>query len=203
MRRIFEPFFTTKAVGQGTGLGLATVFGAVKQNHGLIDVYSEPGTGTIFRIYLPRTGAQLSDQPNASAVNPQGRGETVLVAEDDQRISALVGECLDWAGYRVLVCANGTEALDAELTLGTIDLLVTDVIMPDMNGKELADRLLRRRPQMKVLFTSGYTADTIGRHGMLEAGVEFLAKPYSPVELARRVRQCLDAGPECPCPGAS
>jgi PAS domain S-box-containing protein len=201
--RIFEPFFTTKAVGRGTGLGLATVFGAVKQNRGFIDVHSEPGNGTIFRIYLPRAEAQPSDPSRTPADVFQGRGETVLVAEDDQRVSAIVEEYLDRVGYRVLVCANGIEALDAELTLGTIDLLVTDLIMPDMNGKELADRMRLRQPQLKVLFTSGYTADIIGRHGMLEEGVAFLAKPYAPVELARRVRQCLDAGPEAPGPGCN
>jgi PAS domain S-box-containing protein len=198
LSRIFEPFFTTKAMGRGTGLGLATVFGALKQNRGLIDVYSEPGSGTIFRIYFPRSGDPAS-APSRTAETPLlGGGETILVAEDDKRISSMIETYLKRLGYRVLVCGNGIEALDAELTLGAVDLLLTDLIMPDMNGKELADRMRRRHPDLKVLFTSGYTADIIGRHGMLAADVAFLAKPFSPADLARKVRACLDLRPETP-----
>jgi PAS domain S-box-containing protein len=195
LSHIFEPFYTTKSMGRGTGLGLATVFGAINQNRGLIQVQSEPGAGTIFRIYFPRSEAPREGGGRTSAAPVQGRGETILVAEDDKRIRSMVEEYLRRLGYRVVACADGREALDAELTLAGLDLLLTDLIMPDMNGKDLADRMRKRRPRVKVLFTSGYTADIIGRHGMLEAGVAFLPKPYAPADLARRVRECLD-GPK-------
>jgi PAS domain S-box-containing protein len=189
---IFEPFFTTKPMGRGTGLGLAIVFGAVQQNQGFIDVFSEPGAGSIFRIYLPRTFTEPVEPASDAPCDLNGQGETVLVAEDDPRIRTIVDECLQRLGYRVRVCANGAEALDADLAMGTVELLVTDLIMPDMNGRQLAERIQRRRPCVKVLYTSGYTADILGRHGMLDAGVDFLAKPYTPMELARRVRTSLD-----------
>ncbi|MBI4912287.1 MAG: PAS domain S-box protein [Acidobacteria bacterium] len=196
MGRLFEPFFTTKEMGRGTGLGLASIFGALKQNKGLIDVYSEPGIGTTFKIYLPRVIGEAVGIHRARSIHPaRGGSETVLLAEDDGGIRGVAEEYLARLGYRVLACPDGTSALDAALAAGTIDLLVTDLIMPDMNGRELSARLGSRLKNMRVLYTSGYTADLISRHGLLEPGVEFLPKPYNLEELAWRVRGCLDREP--------
>lgn len=193
---IFEPFYTTKEMGRGTGLGLSTVFGAVKQNGGHIDVRSEPGRGSTFLIFLPKAkGSVAAAAPTGRCLETRGGTETIILAEDDAGIRAVAEESLSGLGYRILVCQDGRSALDAALAAGTIDLLVTDLIMPDINGKELAKRMSSRLPKLRVLYTSGYTADIIGRHGMLEPGVEFLPKPYVPSELARRIRACLD-GPE-------
>jgi CheY-like chemotaxis protein len=202
LAQVFEPFFTTKEMGRGTGLGLATVFGAVKQNGGLIDVYSEPGLGTTFRVYLPRCCDDSNAEPASHAAKPhpagECKGETILIAEDDEQIRAIAAQCLARVGYRVVVCCDGAQAFDAAVAAAPVHLLITDVIMPDINGRELSQRLLMRQPKMKVLFTSGYTADIIGRHGILDPGMEFLPKPYGPKDLVRRVREVLDgpAGPE-------
>ena len=192
--RLFEPFFTTKAQGKGTGLGLATVYGIVKQSGGFIWVYSELGRGTTFKVYLPRVDEAVS-APSAPA-SPQSLhgAETILLAEDAAPVRSVAREVLRRHGYRVLTAADGRTALElADTHPGTIDLLITDVIMPELSGRQLADRLVERLPQLKVLFVSGYTDDAIVRHGILEPGIAFLQKPFSPESLARKVREVLDA----------
>jgi len=193
--RIFEPFFTTKERGKGTGLGLSTVFGIVKQSGGDIRVESEPGRGTTFRIYLPRVSSipvPTTTRPARSSKVPTGT-ETVLVVEDEQVLLRVAKRILTEAGYNVLTAANGKEALDAfERHDGTIHLLLTDVIMPEINGKVLADRLAEKSAGVRVLYMSGYTDDVIGHHGVLEPGVQFIAKPFTPSGLVRKVREVLD-----------
>ncbi|HLO67428.1 MAG TPA: PAS domain S-box protein [Holophaga sp.] len=191
--RIFEPFFTTKELGHGTGLGLATVFGTLEQNGGFVDVTSAPGAGSTFSVHLPRAQGAVPELSEAlRQERPRGGSETLLLVEDDAGIRQVAEEYLTLLGYRVLACADGRSAMDAALAAGTIHLLVTDLIMPGMNGRELAEHLSKRLNRLKVLFTSGYTADIITRHGMLEPGIDFLPKPYSPTDLAWRVRACLD-----------
>ncbi len=190
---LFEPFFTTKAAGRGTGLGLAMVYGAVTQNGGRIEVYSEVGHGTTFRIYLPRVSEAATpvEAPERSPL-PRG-GETVVVVEDDDAIRALTVRLLSGLGYRTFAYRSGAEALRAMDDLGDeVDLVVTDVIMPEMKGSELAVRLRRAWPGLRILFASGYSEDVIAHHGVLDPGVDFLQKPYSIEGLARRVRQALD-----------
>jgi two-component system cell cycle sensor histidine kinase/response regulator CckA len=193
MDHIFEPFFTTKAAGEGTGLGLATCYGIVKQSAGSIWVYSEPGKGTTFKVYFPRVGGvavKVERPPPGASV---GGTEAVLVVEDDAMVRRLAVKVLAAQGYRVTEASNGVEALAAfEASGGAFDMLVTDVIMPKMSGKELVDRLLALRPGLKVLFTSGYTGNTIAHHGIVDRGVNFLGKPYLPEDLLRRVRDVLD-----------
>ena len=194
---LFEPFFTTKAVGSGTGLGLAMVHGAVSQNGGRIEVYSEPGHGTTFRIFLPRV-RDARPEEFTTPVTPDlaGRGEVVALVEDDGRVRDLAARLLERQGYVVHAFADGGSAIAGIGALkGEVDLLITDVIMPGMNGRRLAEELLRRQPGLRVLFTSGYTANVILQHGVLEEGVEFLAKPYSAQALAQRVRGLLDTPP--------
>jgi two-component system sensor histidine kinase EvgS len=193
LANLFEPFFTTKELGRGTGLGLATVYGIVKQNEGFINVYSEPGRGTIFKIYLPRQAreAEGSEVPACAEV-AGGTGETVLVVEDEAAVLKLACRVLADLGYTVLSAATPVEALgQAEAHGGRIDLLITDVVMPQMNGRELAERLRERHGPLRVLYMSGYTANTIAHHGVLEAGVAFMEKPFSRQALARHVRQAL------------
>jgi two-component system cell cycle sensor histidine kinase/response regulator CckA len=192
--RIFEPFFTTKGLGRGTGLGLSTVYGIVRQSGGDIDVCSEVDCGAVFHVYLPRVAAELpAPAPEAAAPVPLGL-ETVLLAEDEESVRDLAAHTLRKQGYEVLVASNGDEALRmARSADGTIHLLLTDVIMPGMNGRELAERLAAERPALKVLYTSGYNDGVIGRHGILAPGVAFVPKPFSPRDLARRVREVLDA----------
>ncbi len=190
--KIFEPFFTTKELGQGTGLGLATVFGIVEQNNGGIEVYSEPGIGTTFKVYLPCVDAVEAFYPSATPT-PVGGNETVLVVEDDGMVRSLAIRLLKRAGYRVLAAGSATDALlTAQQHEGPIELLLTDVVMPIMNGRDLAVRLTQLRPLIKVLFTSGYTQSVIAHHGVLDEGVQFVAKPYSFDTLSRRVREVLD-----------
>jgi CheY-like chemotaxis protein len=193
---LFEPFFTTKKVGRGTGLGLATVYGIVKQNDGYIDVESEPGKGTTFRIYLPRhAGEAPKDGPEVPAEIPKGHGETVLLVEDEQAILDMGKSMLERLGYSVLASGAPAEAISmVEAHTGRIDLLMTDVVMPGMNGKELADRLRAVRPGLKCLFMSGYTADVIANRGVLDAGVEFIQKPFLMKDLALRLREVLGRG---------
>ena len=192
--RIFEPFFTTKEKGKGTGLGLATVYGIVKQSGGWIWVYSEPGHGTTFKVYFPRAleaAAPVAPSP-ASPVSVRG-SETVLVVEDEEVIRNLVRKVLTANGYTVLVAANGRDAEQvAGQHDGAIHLLVTDVVMPGMNGREVAQRLAGARAGIKVLYLSGYTDDAIVHHGVLEPGVAFLQKPFTPAVLGRKVREVLD-----------
>jgi PAS domain S-box-containing protein len=196
MNKIFEPFFTTKEVGRGTGLGLATVYGIVKQNNGFIHVYSEPGQGTSFRIYLPHyTGDAEELRAESAAITPSGRDERVLLVEDDPSIMRIGQAMLEKLGYRVLAAVTPNEAIGiAEKYAGPIDLLITDVVMPGMNGRELATRMHALHPEINTLFISGYTADVIANHGVLEQGVHFLQKPFSIKDLADQVRATLDSG---------
>jgi two-component system cell cycle sensor histidine kinase/response regulator CckA len=193
---LFEPFFTTKEMGKGTGLGLATVYGIVKQSGGFIYVYSEPGKGTTFKIYLPRVKEPVTALPRAEEFRELPRGtETVLLVEDEPSVRELAARALRQQGYTVLEAASGKEALQLSKEYGEkeIHLLFTDVVLPQMSGKRLAERLKELRPQVKVLFTSGYADNAVVQHQVLEPGVEFLAKPFSPAVLARKVRQILDA----------
>lgn len=192
--KIFEPFFTTKGVGQGTGLGLATVYGIVKQNDGFIDVYSEPGHGTSFKIYLPRYQGKEKQARADGSPEPAGRGhETVLMVEDEPAILDLGKQILEMQGYRVLTAGTPGEAIRMAIEhVGEIHLLLTDVIMPEMNGRELAKKLLSLYPGLKRLFMSGYTADVIAHHGVLDEGVQFIQKPFSLDALADKVRETLD-----------
>jgi len=190
--RIFEPFFSTKEKGKGTGLGLATVYGIVKQSGGFIWVYSEPGQGATFKIYLPRVDEPVSPPAPSRALATAGGTETILVAEDAPGVRGVVHEVLKRQGYTVLASPDGKSALAlAAGHSGPIHLLITDVIMPEMSGRQLADRMREIRPDVKVLFVSGYTDDAIVRHGILEPGIAFLQKPFSPTALARKVREVL------------
>ena len=190
---LFEPFFTTKEVGQGTGLGLATVFGIVKQNQGLISVYSEPGHGTTFKIYLPRAQTQpVVEEKTAERAVRRG-SETVLLVEDEEQVLNLGLRILKQLGHRVLCASTPRAALEiAAGHAGPIHLLITDVVMPVMNGKELRDRLQSSHPELKCLFMSGYTADVIAHHGVLDEGVAFLEKPFTKQILAEKIRAVLD-----------
>ncbi|MDB4931136.1 MAG: Blue-light-activated protein [Myxococcaceae bacterium] len=192
--RIFEPFFTTKEVGKGTGLGLSMVDGIVRQSGGTIWVYSEPGVGTTFKIYLPRVQGPVDPARPSWVALPRGGSETVLLVEDEDQVRAVTHSMLRRGGYRVLEARSAGDALLlCERYEGTIDLLLTDVVMPGVSGPELARRLAPLRPAMKVLFMSGYTDDTIVRHGVLMAGVAFLEKPLTPESVGRKVRRVLDA----------
>jgi hypothetical protein len=189
--RIFEPFFTTKEVGKGTGLGLATVQGIVQQSGGVIWLYSEPDHGTVFKIYLPRVDEPVSQPESATAADTRGT-ETVLVAEDVTAVRAVTREMLKRYGYTVLEAADGASALEVAASVkGPIHLLLTDVVMPDLNGRDLAARLHAARPEMKVLFMSGYTDDAVVRHGILQQGIAYLQKPFTPASLAQKVRRVL------------
>jgi len=192
-RRLFEPFFTTKGVGEGSGLGMAVVHGIVKQSDGRIEVYSEPGLGTSFKIYLPRVEQPALTGRSATGLGPPPRGtETVLLVEDDDAVRALTRFTLQQCGYTVLEASHGEEAIRvATHYREPIHLLVTDVVMPGMGGRILAERLLSHHPEMKVLYLSGYTDDAVVRHGILHEEVNFLQKPFSPSALAHQVREVL------------
>ncbi len=193
--KIFEPFFTTKGPGQGTGLGLATVYGIVRQSAGHLDVLSAVGSGTTFQIYLPRAEGAPAEKPKKSVLQPPSRGtETILLVEDEDGVRALTRHVLAACGYTVLDVVDGHEAIALAGSLtGEIDLLITDVVMPGLGGPEVAEQILRRFPGIRVLFVSGHTDDAVIRHGLSEQGVNFLQKPFSPPELAAKVRDVLDA----------
>ena len=193
MARIFEPFFTTKEVGKGTGLGLAMVFGIVQQSGGTINVYSEPGHGTTFKIYFPAvTGQPTSENDPGANVQISGT-ETILLVEDDENVSELAVTSLKMYGYKVLMATGGKEAFQIIQSVnGLVDLVLTDVVMPALSGPDLAKMLRAKYPHLKILFMSGYTDDAIVRHGLLEAGVAFIQKPYTPLGLVQKVRQVLD-----------
>jgi PAS domain S-box-containing protein len=191
--RIFEPFFTTKEKGHGTGLGLSTVYGIVKQSGGYIWVYSEPGRGTSFKIYLPRVSAPAEPLPAGEAAPVSvGGAETILLVEDEESVRALVRRTLEARGYRVLEAADGWEAVEIVRTQ-PIDLLLTDMVLPGFGGREVAARIHDIHPLAKVLYTSGYTDDVIVRRGLMERGAAFLEKPFTPSVLARKVREVLDS----------
>jgi len=200
LAKVFEPFFTTKTLGKGTGLGLATVYGIAKQNAGFIDVRSELGRGTAFSIYLPR--ARNEAEASIEAVAPQPRlpgNETILVAEDEPEMLGVITQTLEALGYAVLSATAPQAALQlAQEHVGTIHLLLTDVVMPEMNGRTLATKVLSLRPNMKCLFTSGFTSDIIANRGVLEEGVCFIQKPFSRDALAAKVREALGSGPGRP-----
>ena len=191
---IFEPFYTTKEIGKGTGLGLSTVYGIVKQSNGFIWAYSEPGQGSTFKIYLPKAkGGVVSEKKEQHLVTELGGSETVLIVEDDDSLRKLARIVLKQRGYKVLEAENGEDALKvSEAHDGLIDLLITDVVMPKMSGKETVERLQPLYPQMKVIYMSGYTDDAIVHHGVLASGLNFLEKPFTLEGLARKVREILN-----------
>jgi CheY-like chemotaxis protein len=195
-RRIFEPFFTTK--GHGTGLGLATVYGIVKQSQGHITVCSEVGRGATFNVYLPATQEDAGLHRTGEMPVPVARAtETILLVEDESAVRTISTRVLREAGYTVLAASSGPEALELVMRHpGAIDALVTDVIMPQMSGRELAEQLVRLRPGLKVLYVSGYTDDSILHHGVLEPGVFFLEKPFTPEAILRKLGRVLAAPPQ-------
>ena len=198
MEHLFEPFFTTKGISAGTGLGLATVYGIVRQNSGCVNVYSEPGKGTTFKIYLPRHIGQAAMPRTAAPAQPVKHGhETILLVEDEPVILHMFQTILERADYRVLTAGIPNDAIRlAENHAGEIHLLMTDLVMPEMNGMDLAKRLLSFAPHLKCLFMSGYTANVITRHGMPDVGVNFLQKPFSGKALTDKVRELLDRCPQ-------
>jgi len=193
LQNAFEPFFTTKEVGRGTGLGLSTVYGIVRQNNGFIDVKSEVGAGTSFSVYLPqKDGRPIRERVKPEKTSAQPTGETILVVEDNGEVRKLTKTLLEISGYHVLDAAGSAEAFVIERAHpNEIHLLLTDVILPGMNGRALSDQMRALRPKIKVLFTSGYTADVISREGILEPGVAYLAKPFTVEQLTTRVREIL------------
>jgi two-component system, cell cycle sensor histidine kinase and response regulator CckA len=189
----FEPFFTTKAPGRGTGLGLSTVFGIVQQSGGTVDIYSSPGKGTSAKVYLPRIDQQEIVESEVSGTKSSKGTETILIAEDDEMVRSLVKETLVRSGYKVLDAAGPLDAQKISDTYrGDIHLLITDVVMPKVNGRDLAARLVKRRPRMKVLYMSGYTDGAVVNNGMLRKEIAFLQKPFTPAALADKVREILE-----------
>lgn len=190
---LFEPFFTTKEKGKGTGLGLATCYGIIKQAGGYIWVYSEPGKGTTFKIYLPHAGGSATWPERSSVLTSDLSGhETILLVEDEPLVREMTAQVLRTHGYNVLVAENGSEALSVAHDLSSpIHLVITDVVMPQMSGRQLADILRGNRPGIKILYMSGYTENSIVHHGVLEEGIAFIAKPFTPTGLLKRVREEL------------
>jgi len=191
LSKVFEPFFTTKEEGKGTGLGLAMVYGIVKQSGGYVWANSEPGRGTTFKIYLPRIDEPLTPDLQAGAMPSRG-WETILLVEDEESLRAIARETLENHGYRVLEALGGPEAIEiAKRHAEAIHLLLTDVVMPGVNGRALAEALTADRPEMRVLYMSGYTDDVIARSGVLESGILLIEKPFAAVALLGRVREAL------------
>jgi CheY-like chemotaxis protein len=191
--RVFEPFFTTK--DQGTGLGLATVYGIVEQSGGHIEVQSAPGEGTTFAIWLPATTGSVTPRDEPEEPGALEGDETILLVEDEPALRTIVGDELRFRGYTVIQAAGGPEALRVVESGEPIDLLVTDIVMPELNGRELAERVLERDPAVRILYTSGYPQDTVLAYGIAAGAVSFLQKPYLPGDLARKVRETLEAEP--------
>jgi CheY-like chemotaxis protein len=192
LSHIFEPFFTTKGVGQGTGLGLSTVYGIVKQSEGYVWVYSEPGQGTTFKVYLPLKPGTVTPTPRVSPPPRSEKGESILVVEDEALVRYMMKRSLEGAGYRVLDAGSATEALKILAhTTEKISLVLTDIVMPGEGGRELADRIGALIPGVSVLFTSGYTNGEIARRGLLEPGAAFIQKPVTPAALVRAVQEGL------------
>jgi PAS domain S-box-containing protein len=193
LQRIFEPFFTTKPVGRGTGLGLATVYGIVKQSDGGLVVYSEPGHGTTFKVYFPRVDERVETLSEPSVDDTRAVSETILVVEDDEALRRLAHRILHERGYSVVAAPSPADAIEAAASLPAIDLLITDVVLPEMNGRALAERLAKSQPDLKVLFMSGYTDDAVVRRGVLHQETHFIQKPFRPSQLLRKIREILDA----------
>jgi CheY-like chemotaxis protein len=194
MEKIFDPFFTTKEVGKGTGLGLSMVYGIIKQHNGIIEVVSEIGKGSSFRIYLPLFEPDMMEKEEKTPVLLTGNRETILVAEDDTAIMCLLKGLLENNGYDVITAANGDDAVDQFITYqDRISLLLLDVIMPKKNGREVYAEILRIKPDIKVLFISGYTNDVIDWKGAIQEGVSLIAKPVRPYDLLAKLRELLDA----------
>ena len=191
-KRLFEPFFTTKGAGRGTGLGLSTVFGIAKQSGGSVDVYSEPGRGSCFKVYLPRIDQPVAIEAEAAEAQPWRGSETILLVEDDDAVRGLVRETLERYGYKVLDSPGPVEARRlVEKQRGPVHLLITDVVMPKISGRELAEQLVRDRPTLKVLYMSGYTDNAIVNSGLLTKDVAFLQKPFTPSALIEKVKEVL------------
>jgi CheY-like chemotaxis protein len=199
--RVFEPFFTTKEQGKGTGLGLSTVYGSVRQLGGHVWVYSEPGRGSAFKVLFPVTTekAPAADTSPVSPADVESRGETVLLVEDEAAVREFAARALRRFGYTVFTAAGGPEALRiCQAHEGQIDLLLSDVVMPEMGGALVHERVRELRPDIRVLYMSGYTDDAIVRHGILQGELAFISKPFTPYSLARRVREVLDGRPREP-----
>jgi two-component system cell cycle sensor histidine kinase/response regulator CckA len=192
---LFEPFFTTKGLGKGTGLGLATCYGIISQSGGDIHVYSEANSGTTFKIYLPRTDALLESVATSDTSDMPTGTESILVVEDDPAVRRLAVVILRNCGYKIQESNNAFEALTMIRRTPHFDLILTDVIMPQMSGKELSDKIKMQCPRTKILLMSGYTDDALAHHGVLDEGLLFLEKPFSPAKLTRKVREVLDAAP--------
>jgi CheY-like chemotaxis protein len=193
--RVFEPFFTTKAEGKGTGLGLATVYGIVKQSGGYIWMDSQVGVGTVFRVYLPRVEEAVAEERKRPETPRRSATETVLVVEDEPAAREMVAEILRAEGYSVLLAENGQEAVQIAIrTASPIHVLLTDVILPKLGGRAAAERIRAVHPRVKVLYMSGYTDDEVSRHGVLTPGIVLLQKPFRPDDLIRRMGEVLDGG---------
>jgi two-component system cell cycle sensor histidine kinase/response regulator CckA len=193
---LFEPFFTTKEVGKGTGLGLATVYGIVKQHQGWIEVESRIHQGATFKVFFPCTVQnQVPDEESKPEVQPRGGSETILVVEDEAPVRELVCEFLAAYGYKVIAAESGLKALELWPSCrDNVDLMLTDLVMPDrINGRQLAEKLRAERPTLRVIFTSGYSAEVVGQDFVLQSGVQYLQKPYAPNRLASKIRECLDS----------